>query len=95
MNRGLEHDIAELVASVETEAVLGPLFSDASAVCKAVRRHAEALDDLDGQLERLRDRLGRVEEFGVAAWRRVEGRGAFEGDLGGGPGGPRRRGRAS
>ncbi|MCA1686302.1 MAG: GTPase domain-containing protein [Planctomycetia bacterium] len=84
LNRGLEQDIAALVSSVETEAVLGPLFSDAAGVCRAVRRHAEALVELEGQLDRLRDRLGRVEEFGLASWKGRDGYSAFDNDQGGG-----------
>ena len=85
LNRGLDQDIAALVASVETEAVLGPLFSDAAEVCRTVRKHAEALGELEGQLDRLRDQLGRVEEFGVGVWQGRDGQDVFDGYQGGYP----------
>lgn len=85
LNRGLDQDIAALVASVETEAVLGPLFSDAAGVCRTVRAHAEALGELEAQLDRLRDQLGRVEEFGVGVWQGRDGQDVFDHYQGGFP----------
>jgi len=85
LNRGLDQDIAALVASVETEAVLGPLFSDAAGVCRTVRKHAEALGELEAQLDRLRDQLGRVEEFGVGVWQGRDGQDVFDRYQGGFP----------
>jgi hypothetical protein len=63
LHRGLDREITRLVGELTPEGLLGSIFADAAGAATAIHRHTEALAPLQGDLDRLQERIGQVKDL--------------------------------
>jgi hypothetical protein len=69
LNRGLDRELKEAVIRLSPEHLFDALYSDSTAVCQAIRRHADGLASLERDLKQLEEEVGGVLDLGLGGLR--------------------------